>query len=650
MASPEFPPRVSRIADEPKYFQEIYFMESKLKIIRNSLLLTTVLLMTACGGGGGNSSESYAGDTTGENTGSGNSDTGHSDTDTTDTDADDNGSDDTTTDNTDPDNNEADDAGDPALTGYLNDAISGVFYETATSTGTTGADGNFSYLPGENITFRLGDTVLGNIAGKEQITLFDLMQTEPVIGYDAATEIANTFDGPAPEFHKIINAAVLLQTLDYDANPVNGIEITDDIASLFNGVSINLAQNSFQFRTDIGFRTILNQANNGGLLASHRKVTLMWQALDNLYASLEIDAGIFAPTLREEDNDADGITDSSWFSTLNTAGLYERIEQDTDGDGQPNRVTTVAYDNGHLVGVWVDSDNDGVMNDIQVYIHDQDGNLISDQRDYDGDGTPDTIQEWEYDEYGRETLIGIDNEADGITDYVQTSEYDDSLGITRSGQDHEGDGIEDEITILTKDTMGNILVYEFDDNADSVIEERSTYEYDQMGNLIRQESDYGAEGIIDSVRTSEYNNNQWLGSEHDYTNDGVVDFMEANTFDNNGNLVRYQRDYITGVGTDLVRLYEYDTDGRLTLEKYDISADEVYEKITAYAYDSSGNISEITVDSNDDGVIDETTWYTHDEHGNVTREEEDNDGDGIVDKITILTYQQVSWAWVFNQY
>lgn len=101
-----------------------------------------------------------------------------------------------------------------ALTGaFIDSPVEGLRYESGSQDGTTDEQGRFRYRTGETVTFHVGDLELGQAAGAEVITPLDLVE-----GAEDHTDGAVT------------NIAVLLQTLDQDGNPSNGITITPEIA------------------------------------------------------------------------------------------------------------------------------------------------------------------------------------------------------------------------------------------------------------------------------------------------------------------------------------------------------------------------------------------------------------------------------------
>ncbi len=100
------------------------------------------------------------------------------------------------------------------LTGVFIDApVAGINFQTATQNGTTNANGEFNYLAGENVTFSVGSMVLPATPAKGQVSPMD---------------IANTI---SPLDAKATNIARVLQALDSDGNPANGINIPASAAA-----------------------------------------------------------------------------------------------------------------------------------------------------------------------------------------------------------------------------------------------------------------------------------------------------------------------------------------------------------------------------------------------------------------------------------
>ncbi|NLN38371.1 MAG: hypothetical protein GX155_02100 [Smithella sp.] len=136
----------------------------------------------------------------------------------------------------------------PALKGvFMDSAVGGIGYATPTYKGVTKADGVFEYKAGETVTFFVGELQLGSTAGKPVVTPLDLVP-----------------DAKDATDQRVTNICVLLQTLDQDANPTNGIMITKKTAAAVTqyGKEINFNKSVRAFSFDSGFRSVLTELNN----------------------------------------------------------------------------------------------------------------------------------------------------------------------------------------------------------------------------------------------------------------------------------------------------------------------------------------------------------------------------------------------------
>ena len=188
---------------------------------------------------------------------------------------------------------------DNTLTGFLVDsAVSGVAYATPTHQGVTGADGSFQYEEGEIVRFMIGDTLLGEVVGQGTVTPFDLAGSAVVTG---GADISAAIGNKADPFQAVVNIATLLQSLDQDGNPDNGIEISAEVAALFAGVDLNVSQHWKTFRHQYDLRYALEQANGHGLFSETHGVANPAAAVQRLYQSLEIDDHLFFISRGKED-------------------------------------------------------------------------------------------------------------------------------------------------------------------------------------------------------------------------------------------------------------------------------------------------------------------------------------------------------------
>jgi hypothetical protein len=105
--------------------------------------------------------------------------------------------------------------------GYLIDSpVGGVdYYINGVLKGKTAADGSFAYAAGDTVTFKVGNITLGQLSPNSdgKVYVQDL----------AGVERSNLTD------RKMVKIAQLLQSLDADGNPANGIEVdTDKVANI----------------------------------------------------------------------------------------------------------------------------------------------------------------------------------------------------------------------------------------------------------------------------------------------------------------------------------------------------------------------------------------------------------------------------------
>lgn len=176
---------------------------------------------------------------------------------------------------------------------YYDSLVTGVTYENidevdgedqvvrTSVTGEGGDPGVFRYREGRTVRFSLGATVLGESAGQARVTPFDLtgIEEEAVGGCDASE-----LPGDEDSFRQVAHMAVLLQTLDTDGDPTEGIEISSDVAALFDEVELEIDQVWADFQTDL--QVVLDAAKDGGLLPSEREIVAREDALSALYAAI----------------------------------------------------------------------------------------------------------------------------------------------------------------------------------------------------------------------------------------------------------------------------------------------------------------------------------------------------------------------------
>lgn len=113
-----------------------------------------------------------------------------------------------------------------SLTGsFVDSAVQGLRYQAEPSglKGLTDVDGNFRYRAGDTVTFYIGDLPLGEVTGDELVTPADVARAE--------------YDNSEDQDNFLLNVIRLLQTLDSDGDPDNGITISKETQAYFTSTN-----------------------------------------------------------------------------------------------------------------------------------------------------------------------------------------------------------------------------------------------------------------------------------------------------------------------------------------------------------------------------------------------------------------------------
>ena len=130
----------------------------------------------------------------------------------------------------------------PTSTGtFVDSPVINIGYRTETQNGVTNSRGEFNYFPGEMVTFFIGDLEFPSIPAEQVVTPLDMADTD---------DISHPI---------VINISRLLQSLDKDGNPSNGISITD--ISKQNAVILDFDVSVSVFELSTAVRTMI--ANGG---------------------------------------------------------------------------------------------------------------------------------------------------------------------------------------------------------------------------------------------------------------------------------------------------------------------------------------------------------------------------------------------------
>ena len=521
------------------------------------------------------------------------------------------------------------------LQGVLMDSpVSGIRYETPSRQGVTTVDGEFDYLEGETVSFFLGALELGSTTGSEVITLFDLVGLGvPETAEAINAGISDGAGGPGP-INKVVNLAQLLQSLDADADPSNGIVIETTVADRLDATEFELESwyyefpyggNSYDARGLVG---LMHEAIAAGELTARSLVTT-GDALVHVLDQLEVNIGVHQALINTLDDDADGAVDWRRTFSLDPAGNivqddidtdgdgvsnniayyrydtpfgWNRFEQDSDGDGVLNRSRTISYDNYGRVLESNNMDGSGAVTSFVAYTYDQAGNLV--ERNNNG-----TLEFWIVDAAGLRSTYEVDRNGDGTVDerslltYAQTQRSD--LWTLRE-IDADLDGVYEGRQERTFDELNRQLTNRLDANGDGVPEDERSWVYGPNGLESYEQT------TASSSRRQLYTRDsagRLLRSEADNDGDGVVDSVQTFDYDAAGNTVQREFDN-DGDGTlDRVWFYTYDGDGRQLTFSQDTDGNGQVDSLEQRSYDSEGRLIEIQTDSNADGVVDSRRTY-----------------------------------------
>jgi len=113
---------------------------------------------------------------------------------------------------------------------FTDSAVAGIFYRTESRSGYTNALGEYRYQEGETVTFSIGGTELPPVPATGRITPADM--------------------AVAGQPDTVTNILRLLQTLDEDGNPDNGISIPASAHAGFTGVELDVTGAAATFEAE----------------------------------------------------------------------------------------------------------------------------------------------------------------------------------------------------------------------------------------------------------------------------------------------------------------------------------------------------------------------------------------------------------------
>ena len=441
-------------------------------------------------------------------------------------------------------------------TGVFTDSpVKGLYYETETQSGMTNELGEFTYIEGETITFKLGGSLLGVSKAQGIITPFTLTGVKALRNQ---REITNAFLSPTPNsFEKAINIATLLQGLDIDGNPENGIDLGSAHQNLAN-LNIQLLQKSTSFTNNPQY----TQART--LMQVNHQLSFV-EAAEHLYSNLGVE--IESSLISKQTNNSNSATKESISYEYDTQNRIAAVHYDRNNDGTPEVSHTFTYDDeGRLSTIYNSADDS-----TQTLLYDSNNKIVSRNTE-----SPESSGLREAFDYQDDQLkqFKLDKSADGQDDFITNFNYDTEQNLAGYEIDSDGDNQVDK-TIAINRNNGKVIRFT-ESNTDDTNNIDIAYNYDSRGNKISQQ-----------IKTSESDTSQ-------------AKFF----YDSQNNLSRYELDTNLDGVADLIESYKYNTSKQRTLYLRDDNADGQWNFLAQYFYDANGNRIKMIEDSDGNGIVD----------------------------------------------
>ena len=315
---------------------------------------------------------------------------------------------------------------------FIDSPVSNLSYRTESQSGKTNVFGEFEYEVGETIIFSIGNFDFPSALAKSLLTPLDLV---------------GTLDINDPT---VIKLARLLQSLDLDGNPENGIVIPDDAHIILGTVQLEL--DSPDFYDDV--ESILSDSGS-----SNDSLVDESDALSHLQNTIDIANDTTLPVITLVGSSQETITQNQSYT--------EQGASATDNlDGAVN-VTISGSVNTSTVGTYT----------ITYSATDRAGNTSTETRTVTVNALPDTEAPVitltgssnitislgdEYTEQGASALDAVDGAIDVVTTGQVDTDTEGTYTVTYTATDEAGNSASEERsvvvqTLITTETIGVIV-------------------------------------------------------------------------------------------------------------------------------------------------------------------------------------------------
>lgn len=284
---------------------------------------------------------------------------------------------------------------------FVDSPVANIGYKTDSRDSVTNSKGEFTYLPGEKVTFYIGEITFPPVTASAIVTPLDMSPSE---GIDELTT----------------NVLRLLQTLDTDGDPSNGIHISEGTKSgAVNNVDFTQTISAFNSHNDV--------------ISTVKGATLDIPLTE--LVSVDVAVAHFESTLEDLDISLGGI-DKLTFETGFTAewlngkllySVYQNLENGDVNNPQwsKNFILSYKFENGKMHVAEGISTNYIVTYDYSI----TDEGMISYYDDFNPDNESGFIAKYRY--------IHFNSQNDDFIEVCHSDDREGSLGCTKTTKNHE---------------------------------------------------------------------------------------------------------------------------------------------------------------------------------------------------------------------
>ncbi|OQX28206.1 MAG: hypothetical protein BWK80_01315 [Desulfobacteraceae bacterium IS3] len=221
---------------------------------------------------------------------------------------------------------------------FIDSAVQGLSYISGGLTGVTDADGTFFYEKGKNVTFKLGNIVLGSATTVLTLNVNKAELAPAVLTLTPRDLVAAAKSDRDPQVTNILR---FLQTLDDDANPDNGILLSESVREkakkYSTGVDFSLSASEFETKTEPVIADLLGKERDmvSAVRAQNHFIrTKLQDILDKAVSENEVPGVALVAEVPCEGEDCvngamDGVTYSDGKFTWKLTSGYSNLETKT---------------------------------------------------------------------------------------------------------------------------------------------------------------------------------------------------------------------------------------------------------------------------------------------------------------------------------